>query len=236
MLRTQDEIYLLWYCGKKEKRLKLSSVTRIIPGQRTVSLIHVLNQFCWRFWTKECYCNNFSRRFSGDTLNPQRNINLFLLYMATVLLIWLVILLSVVFSVVVPVRNISWNLMDRYVRTRTKLSSGSLLFVLFSHETALLHWYFTREAVVLFLTMENKVIPARTPSPTSDPSAVTQAARLFLFLSSREDHKFVSFLTSSYYLIRDFCRNTQKRPQDLTPTLHRDLGKFSQRFCHKLQY
>ncbi|ESQ45807.1 hypothetical protein EUTSA_v10011027mg, partial [Eutrema salsugineum] len=32
---SSDEIYLLWYCGKKEKRLKLSSVTRIIPGQRT---------------------------------------------------------------------------------------------------------------------------------------------------------------------------------------------------------
>ncbi|CAN8278104.1 unnamed protein product [Cochlearia groenlandica] len=30
-----DEIYLIWYCGRKEKRLKLSSVTRIIPGQRT---------------------------------------------------------------------------------------------------------------------------------------------------------------------------------------------------------
>ncbi|KAL1210251.1 PH, RCC1 and FYVE domains-containing protein 1 [Cardamine amara subsp. amara] len=32
---SSDEIFLLWYCGKKEKRLKLSSVTRIIPGQRT---------------------------------------------------------------------------------------------------------------------------------------------------------------------------------------------------------
>ncbi|CAN7022995.1 hypothetical protein BRARA_F01968 [Brassica rapa] len=32
---SSDEIFLLWYCGKTEKRLKLSSVTRIIPGQRT---------------------------------------------------------------------------------------------------------------------------------------------------------------------------------------------------------
>ncbi|XP_010503375.1 PREDICTED: uncharacterized protein LOC104780573 isoform X2 [Camelina sativa] len=32
---SSDEIYLLWYYGKKEKRLNLSSVTRIIPGQRT---------------------------------------------------------------------------------------------------------------------------------------------------------------------------------------------------------
>ncbi|KAG2311508.1 hypothetical protein Bca52824_023065 [Brassica carinata] len=32
---SSDEIYLIWYCGRKEKRLNLSSVTRIIPGQRT---------------------------------------------------------------------------------------------------------------------------------------------------------------------------------------------------------
>ncbi|CAN7072921.1 unnamed protein product, partial [Brassica oleracea var. botrytis] len=34
----QDDTYLIWYCGRKEKRLKLNSVTRIIPGQgqRTV--------------------------------------------------------------------------------------------------------------------------------------------------------------------------------------------------------
>ncbi|CDY53426.1 BnaC01g42760D [Brassica napus] len=29
----QDDTYLIWYCGRKEKRLKLNSVTRIIPGQ-----------------------------------------------------------------------------------------------------------------------------------------------------------------------------------------------------------
>lgn len=58
-----------------------------------------------------------------------------------------------------------------------KLSSGSLPFALFSHEITLLHWYFTQEAVVLLLTMENKVVRARTLSQTFDPSAVTQATR-----------------------------------------------------------
>ncbi|KAF3527665.1 hypothetical protein DY000_02040119 [Brassica cretica] len=30
---SSDDTYLIWYCGRKEKRLKLNSVTRIIPGQ-----------------------------------------------------------------------------------------------------------------------------------------------------------------------------------------------------------
>lgn len=34
----QDESVLIWYSGKEEKQLKLSHVSRIIPGQRTVSL------------------------------------------------------------------------------------------------------------------------------------------------------------------------------------------------------
>lgn len=33
----QDEKLLIWYAGKEEKQLKLSHVSRIIPGQRTVS-------------------------------------------------------------------------------------------------------------------------------------------------------------------------------------------------------
>ncbi|RVW27572.1 hypothetical protein CK203_097519 [Vitis vinifera] len=33
----QDESVLIWLSGKEEKRLKLSHVSRIIPGQRTVS-------------------------------------------------------------------------------------------------------------------------------------------------------------------------------------------------------
>lgn len=49
----QDEIFLLWYCGKTEKRLKLSSVTRIIPGQRTVSLF-LVDVFLWSA-DSECY-------------------------------------------------------------------------------------------------------------------------------------------------------------------------------------
>lgn len=33
----QDESMLIWFSGKEEKQLKLSNVSRIIPGQRTVS-------------------------------------------------------------------------------------------------------------------------------------------------------------------------------------------------------
>lgn len=33
----QDESVLIWYSGKEEKQLKISNVSRIIPGQRTVS-------------------------------------------------------------------------------------------------------------------------------------------------------------------------------------------------------
>jgi hypothetical protein len=36
----QDESMLIWYSGKQEKQLKLSHVSRIIPGQRTVSLYY----------------------------------------------------------------------------------------------------------------------------------------------------------------------------------------------------
>lgn len=35
----QDESILIWFSGKEEKHLKLSHVSRIIPGQRTVSSI-----------------------------------------------------------------------------------------------------------------------------------------------------------------------------------------------------
>ncbi|KAF3604093.1 hypothetical protein F2Q69_00035525 [Brassica cretica] len=60
---SSDDTYLIWYCGRKEKRLKLNSVTRIIPGQG-------------------------QRTFFDDTLNPPRNINLFLLSTATGLWTW----------------------------------------------------------------------------------------------------------------------------------------------------
>jgi hypothetical protein len=40
----QDETALIWYSHKKEKFLRLSSVSKVIPGQRTVSLLlSVLN-------------------------------------------------------------------------------------------------------------------------------------------------------------------------------------------------
>ena len=32
----QDESVLVWYSGKDEKQLKISQVSKIIPGQRTV--------------------------------------------------------------------------------------------------------------------------------------------------------------------------------------------------------
>jgi len=37
-LLFQDESVLIWFSGKEEKRLKLTNVSRIISGQRTVSL------------------------------------------------------------------------------------------------------------------------------------------------------------------------------------------------------
>lgn len=36
---AQDENALIWYSGREEKKLWLSTVSRIIPGQRTVSII-----------------------------------------------------------------------------------------------------------------------------------------------------------------------------------------------------
>lgn len=40
----QDETALIWYSHKREKFLRLSSVSKVIPGQRTVcSLLSELN-------------------------------------------------------------------------------------------------------------------------------------------------------------------------------------------------
>lgn len=36
-IEFQDETVLIWYSGKEEKKLKLSQVSSITPGQRTVS-------------------------------------------------------------------------------------------------------------------------------------------------------------------------------------------------------
>lgn len=41
----QDESALIWFSGKEEKHLKLSHVSRIISGQRTVSSL------CWRYYS-----------------------------------------------------------------------------------------------------------------------------------------------------------------------------------------
>jgi hypothetical protein len=36
-IAVQDESALIWYSGSEEKRLWLNAVSRIVPGQRTVS-------------------------------------------------------------------------------------------------------------------------------------------------------------------------------------------------------
>lgn len=42
---VQDENALIWYSGEEEERLWLSTVSRIIPGQRTVSASLILLPF-----------------------------------------------------------------------------------------------------------------------------------------------------------------------------------------------
>ena len=41
----QDESVLIWFSGKEEKHLKLSHVSKIISGQRTVSVFAVKKTF-----------------------------------------------------------------------------------------------------------------------------------------------------------------------------------------------
>lgn len=43
--KFQDESTLIWYYGKDEKQLELRQVSRIIPGQRTVSMIQRLSPY-----------------------------------------------------------------------------------------------------------------------------------------------------------------------------------------------
>lgn len=40
---STDEKYLIWYSGKEEKKLRLTSVTNIVSGQRTVCIIKLLS-------------------------------------------------------------------------------------------------------------------------------------------------------------------------------------------------
>lgn len=52
-LFIQDESILIWFSGKEEKQLRLSHVSRIIPGQRTVS---------YHFWKTSNFRNiDFSK-------------------------------------------------------------------------------------------------------------------------------------------------------------------------------
>lgn len=42
MLVVQDEKSLIWISSSGEKRLKLASVSKIVPGQRTVRYLHFI--------------------------------------------------------------------------------------------------------------------------------------------------------------------------------------------------
>ncbi|XP_010547814.1 PREDICTED: X-linked retinitis pigmentosa GTPase regulator isoform X2 [Tarenaya hassleriana] len=69
---SSDETVLLWYCGKKEKRLKLSSVSKIIPGQRTVCK----DRDEAEFWITTIRAL-LSRRKSSQLINHSRNLSFF---------------------------------------------------------------------------------------------------------------------------------------------------------------
>lgn len=53
----QDESTLIWYYGKDERRLELRHVSKIIPGQRTVSMAYDFLDLWIRVWniSRSCY-------------------------------------------------------------------------------------------------------------------------------------------------------------------------------------
>lgn len=62
----QDESVLIWFSGKEEKHLKLSHVSRIISGQRTVSILLHISHFyaamsypSFSFWIFTAYAQFF---------------------------------------------------------------------------------------------------------------------------------------------------------------------------------
>jgi len=70
----QDETALIWYSGREEKKLWLNTVSRIIPGQRTVSTLPSLSSiplfaepslnfqsYCW-FLQFLDYCGDLACR------------------------------------------------------------------------------------------------------------------------------------------------------------------------------
>jgi hypothetical protein len=69
----QDETVLIWYSGREEKKLWLNTVSRIIPGQRTVSTLPSLSgipfaesslnfqSYCW-FLQFLDYCGDLACR------------------------------------------------------------------------------------------------------------------------------------------------------------------------------
>ncbi|KAL6345825.1 hypothetical protein AAG906_017581 [Vitis piasezkii] len=61
---STDEKFLIWYSGQEEKQLRLSSITKIIPGQRTVNFQRQLQE------EREC------RSFSLVYANGERSLDL----------------------------------------------------------------------------------------------------------------------------------------------------------------
>lgn len=58
----QDESTLIWYYGKDEKHLELHYVSRIIPGQRTVSMTNDFHNL------SICVCKSVTLSTSTSTL------------------------------------------------------------------------------------------------------------------------------------------------------------------------
>jgi hypothetical protein len=57
----QDELSLIWFSSSEERSLKLSSVSKIIPGQRTVRILlyyYFISYYCLSilfWWIRNCF-------------------------------------------------------------------------------------------------------------------------------------------------------------------------------------
>jgi len=88
----QDETTLVWFSHKKERNLKLDSITRIIPGQRTVSYTRYCRLENTHRGKTYFLLSNIYRLFSRDFCDLKKIIYLFLssTIMVNVHWIWLV--------------------------------------------------------------------------------------------------------------------------------------------------